>query len=52
MTGDTIISELEENKDVYIIIDGEAIVTSSEGREIAVLVNGDHFGEMALVMAE
>ena len=52
MSGDTIISEGEEKKDVYIMLEGEALVISPEGKQVATLYKGDHFGELALMMEE
>ena len=50
MPGDTIISKDEDSGDVYIILDGEAMVVHEDGSLLAQLTKGTHFGEMALIM--
>ena len=50
MPGDTIISKDESNRDVYVLLDGEAMVVNWEGVCLATLKKGDHFGEFASVM--
>lgn len=49
--GETIISEGEEGDSLFILLEGEVRVKNGEN-ELALLVPGDHFGEMALVRGE
>lgn len=49
--GDSIIYEGEEGDSLYILLEGKASVRKGAS-ELAVLVSGDHFGEMALVRGE
>ena len=52
MPGDTIIGTDENNRDVYILLDGEALVVNEEGVLLATLNKGDHFGEFASLMKQ
>ena len=53
LVGDTIISGGETGKDVYVILDGQAQVTSVEdGKILAHLGAGEHFGEVSLILSE
>ncbi len=49
--GQNIISECEEGSSLYVLLKGQASVKKGES-ELALLVPGDHFGEMALVRGE
>lgn len=49
--GQTIINEGEEGDSLFIILEGQANVKKGTN-ELALLVAGDHFGEMALVRGE
>ncbi|NOX98210.1 MAG: cyclic nucleotide-binding domain-containing protein [Verrucomicrobia bacterium] len=48
---ETIIKEGEEGDSLFILLEGEALVKQGKN-ELAQLVPGDHFGEMALVRGE
>ena len=50
MPEDVIISAGEKIFDVYVLLDGEAMVVHDDGTIITSFNKGDHFGEFALLL--